>query len=331
MKKVAGIAAVLLLLSATTWYGWSRFQNFLAQSLPVPQEGVVLNVDPGMSGRAVISRLVALGLSQHEWQWRLMMRLDPIVLKAGEYLLEPGLTPPELLHKLDRGEVIKYRFTIVEGWTYRQVLDAIQADPILGKTSKEVIDDGRSLDAVADFASMEGTLLPETYLFTRSDTAPGVLQQAVTAMQSTLAEAWAGRSDDHPVQTPYELLILASIIEKETALDDERAEISGVFVRRLQKGMKLQTDPTVIYGLGDSFDGDIRRQDLLADTPYNTYTRHGLPPTPIAMPGRSSLFAAAQPAPGDSLFFVADGQGGHTFSATLEEHQRGVDKLTGKN
>lgn len=332
MKKVTGLAAVLmLLLAATAWYGWSRYQYFLAQSLALPQAGVVLNVDPGMSGRAVISRLVALGLSQHEWQWRLLMRLDPMVLKAGEYLLEPGLTPPELLSKLSRGEVIKYRFTIVEGWTYRQVLDAIQADPILGSSSKEIVDDGQSLNAAADVTSMEGTLLPETYLFTRSDTAPGVLQQAAAAMQSVLAEAWAVRSDDHPAQTPYELLILASIIEKESALDEERTKISGVFVRRLQKGMKLQTDPTVIYGLGDSFDGDIRRRDLHTDTPYNTYTRQGLPPTPIAMPGRSSLFAAAQPAAGDALFFVADGQGGHTFSATLEEHQRGVDKLTGKN
>ena len=149
-------------------------------------------------------------------------------------------------------------------------------------------------------------------------------------MQEALALAWTSRDDDLPIETPYELLILASIIEKETSLEEERSRIAGVFVRRLRKGMKLQTDPTVIYGLGESFDGDIRRRDLRTDTPYNTYTRHGLPPTPIAMPGRASLLAAAHPAPGDALFFVANGKGGHTFSTTLKEHQAAVDKLLGK-
>jgi UPF0755 protein len=146
-------------------------------------------------------------------------------------------------------------------------------------------------------------------------------------MRSELEQAWQDREEDLPLDSPYELLILASIVEKETGLDSERAEVAGVFVRRLRKGMRLQTDPTVIYGLGDRFDGDIRRRDLEADTPYNTYTRGGLPPTPIAMPGRASLRAAARPADGESLYFVADGKGGHTFSVTLEEHQAAVNKL----
>jgi UPF0755 protein len=150
-------------------------------------------------------------------------------------------------------------------------------------------------------------------------------------MQQALADAWKSRDLGLPLETPYDLLILASIIEKETSLDEERAQIAGVFVRRLNKRMRLQTDPTVIYGMGDSFDGDIRRRDLKTDTPYNTYTRHGLPPTPIAMPGRASLMAAARPAAGDTLYFVANGKGGHTFSVTLEEHQAAVNKLTGKD
>ena len=177
----------------------------------------------------------------------------------------------------------------------------------------------------------EGWFLPETYQFTRGDSDRDILVRAHASMQQALAEAWNQRDDDLPLESPYELLILASIIEKETSLDEERAQVAGVFTRRLKKRMRLQTDPTVIYGMGESFDGDIRRRDLKADTPYNTYTRHGLPPTPIAMPGKASLLAAARPAAGEVLFFVADGKGGHTFSATLEEHQAAVNKLIGKD
>jgi UPF0755 protein len=177
----------------------------------------------------------------------------------------------------------------------------------------------------------EGWFLPETYQFTRGDSDQDILIRAHAAMQQALEEAWDSRDDDLPIDSPYELLILASIIEKETSLEEERPLIAGVFVRRLNKGMRLQTDPTVIYGLGDSFDGDIRRRDLQTDTAYNTYTRKGLPPTPIAMPGRQALAAAASPAPGEALFFVADGNGGHTFSVTLEEHQRAVKKLIERN
>jgi UPF0755 protein len=332
VRKLPVLAAVLALVTAAViWYGWNRYQEFLGQPLDVNAPGLVLNVEPGLSGRAVISRIVALGPSTTKWQWRLLMRLEPVIIQAGEYRLEPGITPIQLLHKLESGDVIRYRFTIVEGWTYRQVFEAVRADPILGLQVLESLKDGAELETVAHGESAEGVLLPETYLFTRTDTARDVLQRAADAMRMVLLEAWAMRVPAHPAQTPYELLILASIIEKETALDEERAEISGVFVRRLQQGMKLQTDPSVIYGLGEAFDGDIRREHLKNDTPYNTYTRHGLPPTPIAMPSRASLRAAAQPAAGDTLYFVADGKGGHIFSTTLKEHQQGVNKLTGKN
>ena len=169
--------------------------------------------------------------------------------------------------------------------------------------------------------------MPETYQFTRGDSDFDILERAHQAMEKELGSAWEARTYGLPLNSPYQLLILASIIEKETGKAEERGQIAGVFIRRLQQGMRLQTDPTVIYGMGDSFDGNIRRRDLQTDTPYNTYARSGLPPTPIAMPGRASLLAAAQPVPGDTFYFVADGMGGHTFSATLQEHKKAVNRL----
>ncbi len=330
-KKTAGVAAFLvLLLAAFGCYGWHRYQQFLLQALTVDPNGSVFNVDPGMSGRAVIASLAGLNITENKWQWRLLLRLNPTVFKAGEYQLEPGIRPQGLLRKLERGDVIRYRFTIVEGWTYRQLLDALQADLVLGPGLKTLMEEEGWQGPATGREQLEGAFLPETYVFTRSENAMDVLAQAASDMQSALAEAWASRTNDHPARTPNELLILASIIEKETALDEERAQISGVFVRRLKMGMRLQTDPTVIYGLGETFDGDIRRRDLQADTPYNTYTRSGLPPTPIAMPGRASLLAAAQPATGKALYFVADGKGGHIFSDSLEQHQLAVDRLLEK-
>jgi UPF0755 protein len=220
----------------------------------------------------------------------------------------------------------------VEGWTFKQFVAALEANPVL--IHQIDLADNDSRDSVAAFLGLEhpeGWFLPETYQFTRGDSDRDILARSHAAMVQALDEAWSFRDDELPIDSPYELLILASIIEKETALDAERPLVAGVFVRRLKKGMRLQTDPTVIYGMGDAFDGDIRRRDLQTDTAYNTYTRSGLPPTPIAMPGWKSLAAAARPANGEALYFVADGKGGHTFSATLEDHQQAVKKLTGKN
>jgi UPF0755 protein len=211
------------------------------------------------------------------------------------------------------------------------VAEALAADTVL-EHRFDLPDSGQwpLVAAELGFEHPEGWFLPETYLFVRGDSDLDLLRRAHHAMRVALAEAWASRSADSPLESPYELLVLASIVEKETALEQERGQIAGVFSRRLQRGMRLQTDPSVIYGLGEAFDGDIRRRDLEADTPYNTYTRHGLPPTPIAMPGRASLQAAARPADGAALYFVADGNGGHTFSATLAEHQAAVKRLMGK-
>lgn len=259
------------------------------------------------------------------------MRLEPQVYRAGEYRLEYGLKPRALLRKLAAGSVVQHRLTLVEGWTFRQVMVALGNEAGLAHRF-DAANPSTWPEQLAELGigEPEGWFLPETYSYTLGDSDLDILARAHRAMRDALALAWASRDEGLPLETPYELLILASIIEKETGVEEERARIAGVFIRRLQKGMKLQTDPTVIYGLGESFDGDIRRKDLRADTPYNTYTRHGLPPTPIAMPGRASLLAAAHPAAGEALYFVADGKGGHTFSKTLEEHQAAVDLLLGK-
>jgi len=256
------------------------------------------------------------------------MRLEPPAIKTGEYQLDPGILPRELLQLLSSDAVVQYRFTLVEGWTFTQLLQALAKDDVLKQTLVRDPDKvGTVMISSLGVDHPEGWFLPETYQFTRGGSDSEILERAHQAMEKELGSAWEARTNDLPLNSPYELLILASIIEKETGKADERRQIAGVFIRRLQQGMRLQTDPTVIYGLGDSFDGNIRRRDLETDTPYNTYTRSGLPPTPIAMPGRASLLAAAQPDAGDAIYFVADGTGGHTFSATLQEHQIAVKRL----
>lgn len=324
---------VLLLAVAGGIWMHNQYQNFLATPLHLPVQGHVFQVEKGNSASAIIERLSGLGFTEADWKWKILMRLEPPGVRAGEFMLEPGLRPRQLLQVLSGGSVVQYRFTLVEGWAFNQLLGALERDEVLVQTL-----DGNDAGAIVleqvlaatETEHPEGWFLPETYQFSRGDSDLDILRRSHLEMQHALEEAWRARDDDLPIATPYELLILASIIEKETALDSERTQIAGVFVRRLRLGMRLQTDPTVIYGMGDSYDGNIRRKDLRTDTPYNTYTRSGLPPTPIAMPGRSSLIAAGQPSDGDALYFVADGKGGHTFSATLEEHQAAVNKLIGK-
>ena len=224
------------------------------------------------------------------------------------------------------GKVLQHRVTIIEGWNIRQLRAALKrADPLLHTTDD--LDDAALMQRLG-FGGQhpEGRFLPETHIYQRGDSDVDVLKRAHAAMEKALDEAWQSRAPDLPINTPYELLTLASIIEKETALASERPQIAGVFMRRLQIGMRLQTDPTVIYGIGAAYDGNIRRRDLTTDTPYNTYTRAGLTPTPIAMPSRDALMAAAQPAAGDALYFVAvgDGSGAHVFSSSLDQHNAAV-------
>jgi UPF0755 protein len=328
-KKILLSAALILLLSgAAGWLGWERYQQFLHTPLNIPGEGLVFNLEPGASGAEIVRQLGLLGLTRPGWEWRILMRLEPHVYQVGEYRLEAGMLPEDVLRSLSSGEVVQHRITLVEGWTFRQFATALRANEVLEHELD--LDAGPQWKLVAEALGVdhpEGWFLPETYQFTRGDSDRDILARAHQSMKTELEKAWSSRDLDVPVASPYQMLILASIIEKETALNEERGRIAGVFTRRLKEKMRLQTDPTVIYGMGESYDGNIRRKDLQADTPYNTYTRHGLPPTPIAMPGRASLMAAAHPEEGEALYFVANGNGGHTFSATLEEHQAAVRKL----
>jgi len=255
-------------------------------------------------------------------------------LKAGSYDVEPGLSPFGLLRKLARGDIAYAQITLVEGWTLRQVRELLArsedvAHASAGLADAELIDaiGARDLPGLpAAPLGAEGLLFPETYRFPRAESDVTVLKQAHELLRKRLADAWATRASDVAVKTPYEALILASIVEKETGLASDRARISAVFNNRLRIGMPLQTDPTVIYGLGAAFDGNLRRRDLLADTPYNSYTRTGLPPTPIALVGAAALQAALHPERIRALYFVSRGDGSSVFSDTLDQHQRAVDR-----
>ncbi len=245
-------------------------------------------------------------------------------IKAGEYAIPAKISPIEFLDILTSGKTIQYSLTVPEGFTFKQLLTAIQQHPQLEKTLI-------NLDSAAIMAKLgltglhpEGRFFPDTYHFPRGTTDLAFLQRANQTMEETLKTAWEKRQPNLPVETPYQALILASIVEKETAVPSERTAIAGVFVRRLQKGMLLQTDPTVIYALGDSYNGNIRSQDLQVDNPYNTYRYAGLPPTPIALPSKEAIQAALNPAEGNTLYFVAKGDGSHQFSATLNEHECAV-------
>lgn len=245
-------------------------------------------------------------------------------IKAGEYALQPGLTPLGLLALMRSGKTVLHEVRLVEGWRFGQALAVIRASGDVAQTRRD--GDGAALMAAIGKPGLdpEGRLFPDTYRFPKGTSDISLLRQAAAAMDRHLAAEWAERAPNLPYDRPDQALVMASLIEKETGAPDERARIAGVFVRRLQLGMRLQTDPTVIYGMGSTYDGNIRSRDLLADTPYNTYTRDGLPPTPICLPGRESLHAALHPDDGEALFFVSRGDGTHQFSATLDEHNAAV-------
>jgi UPF0755 protein len=260
--------------------------------------------------------------------WRVLARQLEVAgkLHAGEYALEPGLTPRALLKKMAAGEVIQHHFTIVEGWTLAQLRAALADDAGLLHTLA-AIDDAQLMRRLgAAEVAPEGQFLPETYSYVKGMSDVDLLRRAFDAMRKSLDKLWSERTPDTPLTSAYQALILASIVEKETGRAEERPQIARVFLSRLKLGMKLQTDPTVIYGLGASYDGNLHRRDLDTDTPFNTYTRSGLPPTPIALPGKAALDAVIHPAATEALYFVARGDGGHEFSATLEAHNRAVAK-----
>ncbi len=326
------IIACLLLLAAAAVGGawlWRHYTGFSDQPIAGLQADGSVVVASGDSFPGVLRKLRAAGVRDGEdLQWRALARHLDVAgsLKVGEYALSPGITPRELLLNMRNGKVISYRFTLVEGWNIRQLRAALNAaTPLRHETV--ALDDAALMKQLGHPGQhAEGRFLPETYVYSHGDSDADVLKRAYAAMDKALQEAWRSRAKDVPLQSAEEALILASIIEKETGLASERPQIAGVFARRLRQGIRLQTDPTVIYGIGSAYDGNIRRRDLQTDTPYNTYTRAGLPPTPIAMPGVDALRAAVDPAPGNTLFFVAlgDGSGSHVFSATLAEHNAAV-------
>lgn len=324
---LAVLAAVALGAVATAAWVWRDYRAFADAPLRIGPAEPAFDLARGTAFNRIVQDLTARGLADAPpAYWRLLAAEMDVAgrLKAGEYALEPGLTPRRLLERMAAGRVLQHYVTLVEGWTFRDVRAVLaRATPLVqasaGMSEAEIM---AALGLPGTPA--EGRFLPETYAYTKGQTDLDVLRRARRALDAALSEAWARRDPGLPLQGPEELLVLASIVEKETGRAEERARIAGVFVRRLRLGMRLQTDPTVIYGIGPGFDGNLTRRHLETDTPWNTYTRAGLPPTPIALVGRAALEAAARPLEGRDLYFVARGDGSHQFSATLAEHNAAV-------
>ena len=317
---------LILIAAAVLWQGWGLYQGFLAEPIDIAEETATLDIRPGATLRGVAMDLTQRGWLSNPYGFIALAYLtgQQNALKTGEYRISQGTRPVALLELLTSGRSIQFPVTLVEGTTFRDAVATI-ADAGPFKIELAGLSDAEIMARIGiDADHPEGWLFPDTYLFSRGTTDVEILTRAHRRMRQVLAEEWSERSEDLPIDTPYEALILASIIEKETAVPEERPAIAGVFVRRLQKGMRLQTDPTVIYGMGDEYDGNIRREDLREATPYNTYVISGLPPTPIALSGREAIHAALHPADGDALYFVSRGDGSHHFSATLDEHNCAV-------
>lgn len=325
MKRLfATLLALALLGAVAAGLAWRWWQA----PLSLATEVVEFTVEPGQTPRAVAQGWVAAGVQTDErwlfWAFRLSGQAARI--RAGSFALQQGDSPERLLSKMVRGEETLEQVRLLEGWTFAQARDALSRAPglrptLAGKTDAQVM-------AALGFPNVpaEGRFFPDTYRYGRGVSDLAVLKQAWLAQHARLDQAWAQRAEGSPLRTPDELLTLASIVEKETGRESDRALVAGVFSNRLRIGMRLQTDPTVIYGLGARFDGNLRKVDLLTDTPFNTYTRAGLPPTPIALPSQASLMAAARPAGTKALYFVARGDGSSEFSETLEAHNRAVNR-----
>ena len=322
IKRIFFVALCSTLL-AVAGLGWYAFGPLKLRSDPVD-----FSIKPGSGLNSATRQIVESGVDMNAWQFALLGRAlgKAGAIKAGSYEVGRGITPLALLDKLTAGEVTQAEIVFIEGWTFRQVRAALDADSGVRHDSATLGDAQIMARLGAAGRNPEGLFFPDTYLFGNGASDLDILRRAYQAMDRQLLAAWQQRAPGLPYRSPYEALIMASVIEKETGQATDRALIGGVFVNRLRIGMMLQTDPSVIYGLGEKFDGNLRKKDLLADTPHNTYTRSGLPPTPIAMPGRASLQAALNPAKTTALYFVARGDGSSQFSRTLAEHERAVSK-----
>ncbi|WGL17019.1 endolytic transglycosylase MltG [Microbulbifer bruguierae] len=312
------------LLLCTVAVGLWSAQKALVSPLVLPVDGMRIDVENGSNLSTILYRLEEQGVLPSRLWARIYARIKrQSSIHPGEYMVPAGSNAMDLVGRLHRGDVTRYRITIVEGWTFEQALTQIRN----GRKVKPT--DAAASVAVAAASlgiegNPEGRIFPDTYVYRSGATDMDLLREAFERMAAVLQREWEDRAEGLPYESPYEALIMASIVEKETGVPSERDEIAGVFVRRLGKGMRLQTDPTVIYGLGDKYDGNLRRADLRTATPYNTYVINGMPPTPIALPGREAIWAALHPKEGGSLYFVAKGDGSHHFSSSLDEHNRAV-------
>jgi len=314
------LCAAPLAIAGLVWYAFSP--------VALRSDPAEFSIKAGSSLKSATRQMVESGIELNAWQFNLLGRLlgKAGTIKAGSYEVARGITPLALLNKLSAGEVTQAELVFIEGWTFRQMRAALNADARLKHDSAALSDAEIMARLGAAGRSPEGLFFPDTYLFGKGASDLDLLRRAYKAMDRQLRVAWQQRAPELPYRSPYEALIMASVIEKETGQASERAQVGGVFVNRLRLDMMLQTDPTVIYGLGEKFDGNLRKKDLLADTPHNTYTRSGLPPTPISMPGQAALQAALNPAKTTALYFVARGDGSSEFSRTLAEHERAVAK-----
>lgn len=317
------LLSLLLLLAGASWF----YQAAQQQNLQL-QDELVLDVGAGATPLGLLHQLEQDGVIRGVFWLRLGWRFtgQKPGLHRGEYSLQPGMSLQQLLDKWRSGDIRQYRITLVEGWNFAQFRRALSQHPLLEQSIVALADTEIMQLLERDGLHPEGQFYPDTYQYHKGQSDLDILRQANRRLEEVLAQEWQQRASDLPYKEPYQALIMASIIEKETGVAHERAQIAGVFVRRLQRNMLLQTDPTVIYGMGDKYQGKITRNDLRRHTPYNTYTNAGLPPTPIAMVGRAAINAALQPADGTSLYFVARGDGTHQFSRTLDEHNKAVRK-----
>ena len=326
MRLLIKVFSLIFLLATAAVGGAWWWAN---QPLSLRNSPLDFRIVAGSSLRSAIGQMREAGVDVQPTLLALLARVNKAEtgIKAGSYSINQGVTPLQLLEKLTQGQVTMGQMTLVEGWTFKQWRAKLDSHPDLihetrGLTEAEIID-RLGLQA----ARLDGWLFSDTYLFDKQSSDLELLARALRSMQGKVASEWTGRAEGLPYKTPHDALVMASIVEKETGREADRTLVAAVFVNRLRKGMLLQTDPTVIYGLGDAFDGNLRKRDLQTDTPYNTYKRPGLPPTPIAMPGLASLRAALHPAASEALYFVAKGDGSSEFSRTLDEHNRAVNKF----
>lgn len=320
-RLVAAVGVLVVVIAAAGWW-------YASKPLTLAAPVIDFTVQRGFTMRQAAASIAraGVGVQPELLYWIARVGGKAALIKAGSYEVHAGVTPWALILKLSSGDVSQGEVLFVEGWNFRQVREALESHPYLQRDTVGLSDQEIMQRIGASETRPEGLFFPDTYLFDKQSSALAVLKRAYGAMQERLAFAWATHDPDLPLSSPYELLILASIIEKETGRAEDRDLVASVFANRLRIGMRLQTDPTVIYGLGDGFDGRLRRRDLDTDHPWNTYTRTGLPPTPIALPGRESLRAAVNPAKTDYLYFVSRGDGTSVFSRNLEDHNRAVDR-----